>query len=118
MTPDEFRRTALALPEAVESAHMGSPDFRVRKKIFATLGAAQKDLAVLKFTHEQQELFMHVDPDAFAPVPGGWGRKGWTQLQLRDADPAVVRDALVAAWRNVAPKKLVATLDSALAISD
>jgi hypothetical protein len=37
MTPDEFRRLALALPEAVESEHMGHPDFRVRKKIFATL---------------------------------------------------------------------------------
>lgn len=112
MTPDQFRRAALALPEAVEGAHMGHADFRVRKRIFATLGASQ-DHAVLKFTHEQQELFMRVDPVAFAPVAGGWGRRGWTQLQLRDVGSAVVRDALVAAWRNVAPRKLAATLDSA-----
>lgn len=33
------RRLALGLPEAVEQAHMGHPDFRVRGRIFATLGA-------------------------------------------------------------------------------
>ncbi len=38
MTADEFRKLALALPEATESAHMSHPDFRVRNKIFATLG--------------------------------------------------------------------------------
>lgn len=111
MTPDQFRRIALALPEAIESAHMGQPDFRVRKKIFATLAPAPKDRGVLKFTLEQQELFVRVDPAAFAPVAGGWGRKGWTQLQLCHAEPAIVRDALAAAWRSVAPKTLAATPD-------
>ncbi len=33
MTAADFRRMALALPEAVESAHMNHPDFRVRRKI-------------------------------------------------------------------------------------
>jgi hypothetical protein len=41
MTSDEFRALARSLPEAVEAveaSHMGHPDFRVRKKIFASLG--------------------------------------------------------------------------------
>ena len=38
MTVDEFRKMALSLPEALEAAHMGHADFRVRGKIFATLG--------------------------------------------------------------------------------
>ena len=38
MTTDDFRNLALSLPEAVESAHMDHPDFRVGGKIFATLG--------------------------------------------------------------------------------
>ena len=38
MSADTFRRIALSLPEASESAHMAHPDFRVRGKIFATLG--------------------------------------------------------------------------------
>ncbi|MEO7063197.1 MAG: MmcQ/YjbR family DNA-binding protein [Dokdonella sp.] len=115
MSPDQFRRDALALPEAIESAHMGRPDFRVRKKIFATLGTAGNDLDVLNFTLEQQELFVRVDPAAFAPIPGGWGRKGWTQLRLVAANPALVGGALAVAWRNVGPKKLAAALDAAAA---
>jgi hypothetical protein len=39
MTEDDFRRLALGLPEAVESAHMAHPDFREGGKIFATLRA-------------------------------------------------------------------------------
>ncbi len=113
VTADQFRRLALALPEALESAHMGTPDFRVRGRIFATLPAGASARGVLKFTPEQQELFMRVDPAAFAPVDGGWGRKGWTRVSLRAAQARFVGDALTAAWRNVAPKKLAAVLDAA-----
>ena len=42
MTADKFRQLALALPEAIEKAHMGHPDFRVGGKIFATLWAGDE----------------------------------------------------------------------------
>ncbi len=38
MTARDLRTLALDLPDAIESAHMGHPDFRVGGKIFATLG--------------------------------------------------------------------------------
>ena len=36
-TIDDFRRLALGLDGAEKSSHMGSPDFRVGGRIFATL---------------------------------------------------------------------------------
>ena len=42
MTPNDFRKLALALPETEERAHMNHPDFRVAGKIFATLGYPDK----------------------------------------------------------------------------
>ena len=48
MTPDEFRRLALSMPDAVEHAHMNHPDFRVGKKIFATLGYPDGRSAMVK----------------------------------------------------------------------
>ncbi len=111
MTPDGFRRIALSLPEAIESAHMGHPDFRVGGRIFATLGSPDAAHGMVKLKPEQQELFMRVAPDVFAPAKGGWGRAGSTLVALRRARIATLRDAMVAAWRNRAPKRLAATLD-------
>jgi hypothetical protein len=105
VTIQDFRRIALSLPEASENAHMGHPDFRVRNKIFATLGFPDEEWAMVKLTPEQQTSFVDAAPHVFAPVKGGWGRRGATNVRIESADEAVVRQALVAAWRNVAPKR-------------
>jgi hypothetical protein len=105
MTADEFRELALELPEAVESSHMGHPDFRVRKKIFATLGPGET-WGMVKLTPQQQRQFIVAEPNMFAPVKGAWGQKGCTTVVLDAATAQPVHDALVAAWRNAAPKRL------------
>ncbi len=107
MTIDDFRRLALSLPEAVESAHMDHPDFRVRNKIFATLGYPGNGWGMVKVTLNQQKLLVREAPDAFMAVKGGWGKRGATTVRLRAAKKALVRKALAAAWANTAPKMLV-----------
>ena len=67
MTADQFRDLALNLPEAVEVGHMGHPDFRVRNKIFATLGYPKADWAMVKLTPDQQEQFVEDEPDVSRP---------------------------------------------------
>jgi hypothetical protein len=105
VTADEFRNLALSLPEAVEAAHMGHPDFRLRGKIFATLWP-DDEWGMVKLTPEQQGMFIRSDPDVFQPVKGGWGRRGATRVCLPAATAATVRRALVEAWRNIAPARL------------
>jgi hypothetical protein len=109
MTIDDFRRLALSLPEVTESAHMGHPDFRVRGKIFATIWT-EEGWGMVKLKPEQQASFRTIEPTVFVPVQGGWGQKGATHVRLEHADVTSVRNALVAAWRNVAPKRLAETL--------
>lgn len=106
MTADDFRELALSLPETMEASHMEHPDFRVRGKIFATLPYPDEDCGMVKLTPDQQAQFVLESPTVFEPFPGGWGRGGATLVRLRTAKPNVVRPALVAAWRNTAPKKL------------
>jgi hypothetical protein len=110
MTVDDFRRIALSLPEATESAHMGHPDFRVRKKIFATIWP-DEGWGMVKLTPDQQVIFRQAEPAVFVAVKGGWGRKGATNVRLESADPTTVRRALVTAWRNIAPKQLAEMLE-------
>lgn len=105
MTADEFRELALELPEAVESSHMDHPDFRVKGKIFATLGPKEA-WGMVKLTPDEQALFMKTEPKAFEPIPGSWGKKGCTKVVLAEAEAESVRQVLTAAWRNTAPKKM------------
>ena len=106
MTPSEFREMALSYPEAIESAHMRHPDFRVGGKIFATLGYPDEDSAMVKLSPDEQKEFVRTSPGVFTPVKGAWGRQGATNIYLRAATINIVRKALNAAWRNTAPKRL------------
>ena len=86
---------------------MHHPDFRVGGRIFATLGYPNKDSAVVKLTPVEQKEFVRSDPGVFKSVKGAWGRQGSTNIDLPAANTAIVREALAAAWRNTAPKRLL-----------
>ena len=61
MSANHFRRTALALPGAVEGAHQRTADFRVGKRIFATLGYPDDGWGMVKLTPEQQSMLVEAD---------------------------------------------------------
>ena len=110
MTADDFRSLALGLPEAVEASHHDHPDFRVGGKIFATImpdGAH----GMVKLKPAQQAELAAFEPQVFQPVKGAWGRRGCTSVRLDAAGEASVREALVLAWRNTAPKRLLGRVD-------
>jgi hypothetical protein len=99
MTTDAFRRKALALPGAIESAHMGHPDFRLQNRIFAALGSPDAAWGMVKLPPEEQQKLVEAMPDAFQPAAGAWGRQGSTLVRLKEAKPQVLTYALEMAWR-------------------
>lgn len=103
--PNKLRRIALGMKGAVESAHMGHPDFRVNGRIFATLHA-DNAWGMVKLTPDQQQDFLVRDA-AFVPENGAWGRQGCTAVQLDKVDEEILGEALTLAWQNLArpPKK-------------
>jgi hypothetical protein len=111
MTAAEFRRLALSFPETAESSHMEHPDFRVGGKVFATLGYPSAGWAMVKLMPDQQQDFVRAEPEVFVTVKGGWGRRGATNVRLKAAKKAALREALESAWRNTAPKRIVAEFD-------
>jgi hypothetical protein len=102
MSIARFRKIALSLPEALEGAHHGTADFRVKKRIFATLGYPDKDWGMVKLTVEQQSVLVEAEPEIFRPVPGGWGKGGATNVRIAKADATTLKSALTMAWRNIA----------------
>ncbi|HVW87730.1 MAG TPA: MmcQ/YjbR family DNA-binding protein [Bryobacteraceae bacterium] len=99
MEASDFRRIALNLEGAEEGSHMGSPDFRVGGRIFATLASQAQGYGNLMLTPEQQAAFVAERPDMFLPIPGGWGRMGMTHIRLAAATEDVLEGALRTAWR-------------------
>jgi hypothetical protein len=105
MTTNDFRELALSFPEAIESAHMNHPDFRIHGKIFATFGYPDDHWAVVKLTPAEQKDFVRSAPEVFRVVKGAWGRQGATNVRLASANIDQVREALSLAWRNAASKR-------------
>ena len=99
MTPADFRRIALSLEGAEEGSHMGSVDFRVGGRIFATLAAVKMGYGNVMLTPEQQAEFVAEEPEVFIPIAGGWGRNGATHIRLDRANEDLLTGALRTAWR-------------------
>ncbi len=99
MTATDFRRIALSLEGAEEGSHMGSVDFRVGGRIFATLAAVKQGFGNLMLEPQQQAEFVAEAPDVFLPIPGGWGRNGATHVRLAAANEDLLTGALRTAWK-------------------
>lgn len=109
MKASDFRRIALSMPDATEGSHFGNADFRVGGKIFATLSLEREGYGVLLLSPEQQAGMVEDEPKIFSPVPGGWGRRGSTRVNLAKVSPDILESALRAAWLRRAPKQLLRT---------
>ena len=106
VTIENFRKMALLLPEATESLHFEKPSFRIKDKIFSTLYVNDKK-AMLKLSLIEQSVFSDIDRTIIYPVPGGWGRQGYTFVELAKVKTAILKEALECAWRNTASRTLI-----------
>jgi hypothetical protein len=98
-------RLALSFPETDEHPHFERRAFRVKKKIFATL--LEKDQTLnLKLTLVDQSVFCSFDSTVIYPVPGGWGKMGFTTVNLKKVRMSMLKDALTTAYCTAAPPKL------------
>jgi hypothetical protein len=98
MNVASFRALALELPGVAEASHQGHADFRVRGKIFATLGYPDDGHGMVKLSREEQTRRVRQFPGVFAPAKGAWGEQGSTLVKLEAATEAAVKSAIRSAW--------------------
>ena len=91
------RELVAGLPGAEEGANHGHPDFRVRKKIFATLSAAE-DHAALRLTQPEARELARSRPSTFRLVSG---REpfAWVSVLLEGVAEEELGDLLEEAWK-------------------
>ena len=102
-TGKDLRRLALGLEGTTETPHFDRAAIK-EARIYVTLAADGKT-ANFKFTPEDQEFKCMLAPEAFAPVPGGWGKMGWTTATLANLKVAELKGALETAYQHALPKK-------------
>lgn len=116
--PDHLTRVrniCLGLPEASEKLSHGEPTFFVRKKVFAMFannhhndGRVALWLPVLPGI---QQMLIDADPQKFFKPPYV-GVRGWVGIELTRIEDDELAHFLSEAWRQIAPPKLRAMLDS------
>lgn len=100
---ETVRQIALAYPETVEQPHFEKASFRVKKKIFATLDE-KKQVACIKLSEAEQDVFCLFDKETIYPVPNKWGKQGWTIINLQTVPVEIFTDAMGAAYKHVSAK--------------
>jgi predicted DNA-binding protein (MmcQ/YjbR family) len=107
VNPDErFRQICLALPEAEEVfvENWGHPTFRVRGKMFASMGTDKSPSVAFKTDKDEREALM---ASGKFTVPAYVGRYGWLQLQLgAKTEWEEVEELITTSWLLTAPKSL------------
>ncbi len=102
ISEEGVRRLALALPGAEEMDHHGAPSFRIRGKIFSTV-RGEAGRMMVKLDPEDQHNLCAAHGPAISPVPGYWGIKGATYVDLKAVDEALADMLLRLAFATVAP---------------
>lgn len=100
----EIRKLALELPDATEQPHFEKTSFRVKKKIFLTLDE-KNNTAVAKLSEADQSIFCETNKTVIYPVPGAWGKRGWTIIEIKKVKKIVFRAMLMASFDQVTMKK-------------
>ena len=101
---DIFRTLALSFPDTAELPHFEKTSFRVKNKIFATYWE-KEDRAMLLLPIIEQSVFCGYDSSVFFPVPGAWGKKGATLVELKKVRKDIFKDAVTVAYNSIALKK-------------
>ena len=112
-TLQRVRKICLGFPETSEKIAWGHPTFRVRDKIFATIGADADDKVVTMTAKpppgEQEALLAEGAPFFF---PKYVGVRGWIGFVVDSkTDWKLVAELVEDSYREIAPKRLVAQLD-------
>lgn len=114
VTTDDIRGFALALPEVEEFIHFRQqvPGYKVRGKAFAGMERGETT-AVFSVSLEDAAAAAAADPAVYEEVwrPGRIRSLVGVRVQLAKVSERRVQELIEQAWRNKAPKRVVAAYD-------
>ncbi len=110
MTYETVRQLARALPGVEEGTSYGTPAFRVRGKLLVRL-RDDGDSLVVKTDFDEREMLMRADPATFF-ITEHYRNYPAVLVRLSSVGRDELQALLEEAWRNAAPRRLVASFDA------
>jgi hypothetical protein len=110
VTFDTVRQLALALPGVEERTSYGTTAFKVGGKLLARFHQDGESL-VVKVEYAAREVLMGANPKTFY-ITDHYRCWPWMLVRVSSVDRDELRGLLEDAWRRLAPKRLLATLES------
>lgn len=110
VTYETVRQLARALPGVEEGTSYGTPAFRVRGKLLVRL-RDDGDSLVVKTDFDEREMLMRADPATFF-ITEHYRNYPAVLVRLSSVGRDELQALLEEAWRNAAPRRLVASFDA------
>lgn len=105
----------MGLPAATERLSHGEPTWFVGKRVFTMFSNNHhgdgRIAIVLPFDADLQKSLLEREPTKFY-FPPYVGKSGWIGIILSQVREGELEERITAAWRRVAPKRLLAELDA------
>jgi hypothetical protein len=110
VTFEELRQMALSFPDVEEGTSYGTTAFRVRKKFICRMYDDTNTTLVLPVEELERELLLNAEPETFY-ITDHYVGSTLVLVQLAEVSPEHLRQLFERAWRERAPRQLVAAYD-------
>jgi len=94
----------LGLPQVEAGTSVGNTEYRLKRKLFATLWAGM-GCANLRVGKDEQVMLLATDSRVYTPPVTGI-KTGWVRVSLQAVSEESFREAAWKAWRNAAPARM------------
>ena len=114
ITEAQFKKIALAFPEAHEKTSYGNPAIFVAKKFFARYRKEDKSIVWIVGSMDERDHLLEIDPKTYFITEH---YKDYPSVLVRVArlNATILKKMLERRWRAIAPKKLIKVVDDATA---
>jgi len=110
MNLDSVRKLIRTLPGTEEGRSYGTPAWKAGRKLIARV-LEDGETLVVKVDMDDRELLVEASPDVYSITPH-YQNYPYVVIALARVDRDELFDLLLAAWRDVAPRKWIAVYES------
>ena len=115
ITKAQFKKIALAFPEAHEKSSYGNPAIFIAKKFFTRLRPEDDGIVCIVDSIDERDALLELDPRTYF-ITDHYKNYPSVLVRIQRINESMLKKMLERRWRAIAPKKLIKAVDEAAAM--